>query len=130
MRAVVFDDSLGIGADLDAAMAAHVDSYEDEWAATLDDPEKLAQFVSFVNAPETRPTRRSPTSRSEASGDRPTTAERAGCRSVAGSEAARFARERPSSRTWSRSTGWSPSVARRRWSAGTRWRCSGSSRTA
>ena len=34
-------------------MAAHVDSYQDEWAATLDDPEKLAQFVSFVNAPET-----------------------------------------------------------------------------
>jgi nitrite reductase (NADH) large subunit len=52
VRAVVLDDSLGIGADLDAAMAAHVESYEDEWAATLDDPEKLAQFVSFVNEPE------------------------------------------------------------------------------
>ncbi len=51
VRAVVLDDSLGIGADLDEAMAAHVDSYEDEWAATLDDPEKLAQFVSFVNQP-------------------------------------------------------------------------------
>ena len=52
VRAVVLDDSLGIGADLDAAMAAHVESYEDEWAATLDDPEKLAQFVSFVNEPD------------------------------------------------------------------------------
>ncbi len=52
VRAVVLEDSLGIGADLDEAMAAHVDSYEDEWAATLDDPEKLAQFVSFVNQPE------------------------------------------------------------------------------
>ena len=50
---VVIDDSLGIGADLDAAMATHVDSYVDEWAATLADPEKRAQFVSFVNAPET-----------------------------------------------------------------------------
>jgi nitrite reductase (NADH) large subunit len=50
---VVIDDSLGIGADLDAAMAAHVDGYVDEWAATLADPEKRAQFVSFVNAPET-----------------------------------------------------------------------------
>ena len=50
---VVIEDSLGIGADLDAAMAGHVDSYVDEWAATLADPEKRAQFVSFVNAPET-----------------------------------------------------------------------------
>ena len=49
----MLNDSLGIAADLDAAMATHVDSYVDEWAATLDDPEKRAQFVSFVNAPET-----------------------------------------------------------------------------
>ena len=53
MRAVVLDDSLGIAADLDAAIARHVDSYQDEWAATLNDPEKLEQFVSFVNEPET-----------------------------------------------------------------------------
>ncbi|CAN5402614.1 nitrite reductase large subunit NirB [soil metagenome] len=52
-HAVVFDDSLGIAADLDAAMDAHVDNYEDEWAATLRDPDKLSKFVSFVNAPET-----------------------------------------------------------------------------
>jgi nitrite reductase (NADH) large subunit len=51
VRAVVLEDGLGIAADLDAAMAAHVDGYEDEWAATLADPEKLAQFVSFVNEP-------------------------------------------------------------------------------
>ena len=53
VRAVVLDDSLGIAADLDEAMARHVDSYQDEWAATLDDPDKLKQFVSFVNEPET-----------------------------------------------------------------------------
>ncbi len=53
VRAVVLDDSLGIAADLDAAMAAHVDAYEDEWAATLADEEKLQKFASFVNAPET-----------------------------------------------------------------------------
>lgn len=53
LREVIFDDSLGICADLDAAMAAHVDSYEDEWAATLADPTKLARFQSFVNAPDT-----------------------------------------------------------------------------
>jgi len=52
VRAVVLEDSLGIGADLDAAMAAHVEGYVDEWQATLDDPEKLRRFVSFVNAPD------------------------------------------------------------------------------
>jgi NAD(P)H-dependent nitrite reductase large subunit len=52
VREVVMDDSLGIAADLDAAMAAHIGSYEDEWQATLKDPDKLARFVSFVNAPD------------------------------------------------------------------------------
>jgi nitrite reductase (NADH) large subunit len=53
LRAVVMDDSLGICADLDAAMAKHVDGYADEWRGVLEDPEKLARFVSFVNAPDT-----------------------------------------------------------------------------
>ncbi|ALE07612.1 nitrite reductase [Arthrobacter sp. ERGS1:01] len=52
LRDVVVRDSLGIAADLEAAMAAHVDNYEDEWAATLADPERLRRFRSFVNAPE------------------------------------------------------------------------------
>ena len=52
IRAVVMDDALGICDDLDRAMAAHVASYRDEWAATLADAEKLAQFVSFVNSPD------------------------------------------------------------------------------
>ncbi|MER7244102.1 nitrite reductase large subunit NirB [Kribbella sp. NPDC000426] len=52
VRDVVLNDSLGIAADLDAAMAMHVDSYVDEWQATLNDPQKLARFVSFVNAPD------------------------------------------------------------------------------
>lgn len=53
IRAIVVDDVLGIGADLDAQMARHVDAYEDEWAAVLADPERLRQFASFVNAPDT-----------------------------------------------------------------------------
>ncbi len=53
IRAIVVDDVLGIGADLDAQMARHVDAYEDEWAAVLGDPERLRQFASFVNAPDT-----------------------------------------------------------------------------
>ncbi|MFC8302261.1 nitrite reductase large subunit NirB [Specibacter sp. NPDC057265] len=50
---VVVQDSLGIAAELEAAMAAHVENYQDEWAATLADPERLRRFRSFVNAPDT-----------------------------------------------------------------------------
>lgn len=53
IREVVVDDALGLGAELEAAMDTHVDSYFDEWKATIEDPEKLARFVSFVNAPGT-----------------------------------------------------------------------------
>jgi len=53
LRSVVVNDSLGIGGELDAAMARHVERYEDEWAAVLADPERLRRFVSFVNAPGT-----------------------------------------------------------------------------
>ena len=53
VREIVVDDALGLGSELEAAMARHVTGYVDEWGATLADPEKLARFVSFVNAPET-----------------------------------------------------------------------------
>jgi nitrite reductase (NADH) large subunit len=53
VREVVVDDALGLGSELEAAMARHVEGYVDEWAATLDDADKLARFVSFVNAPQT-----------------------------------------------------------------------------
>ncbi len=52
VRAVVVDDVLGLGSELEAAMARHVDGYFDEWRATIEDPEKLKRFVSFVNAPD------------------------------------------------------------------------------
>lgn len=51
VRQVVVEDSLGIAADLEALMAHHVADYQDEWAATLADPDRLQRFVSFVNAP-------------------------------------------------------------------------------
>jgi nitrite reductase (NADH) large subunit len=53
VREVVVDDALGLGSELEAAMARHVTSYADEWRATLEDPAKLRRFVSFVNAPDT-----------------------------------------------------------------------------
>lgn len=51
VREVVVDDALCLGSELETAMTRHVDGYFDEWRATIDDPEKLARFVSFVNAP-------------------------------------------------------------------------------
>ncbi|MFC9950979.1 nitrite reductase large subunit NirB [Streptomyces prasinus] len=53
VRDVVVHDSLGICDELEAQMRAHVSHYRDEWAETIEDPEKLARFVSFVNAPDT-----------------------------------------------------------------------------
>lgn len=52
LRDVVCNDSLGLAAELEGRMEAHVAGYVDEWAAVLDDPDKLDRFVSFVNAPE------------------------------------------------------------------------------
>ncbi|WP_069163551.1 nitrite reductase large subunit NirB [Nocardia altamirensis] len=52
LKQVVCEDSLGIADELEAAMAKHVAGYRDEWAAVLEDEEKLSRFVSFVNAPE------------------------------------------------------------------------------
>ena len=53
LREVVVDDVLGLGTELEAAMERHVATYVDEWRATIEDPEKLERFVSFVNAPGT-----------------------------------------------------------------------------
>ncbi|MER5459525.1 nitrite reductase large subunit NirB [Streptomyces sp. NPDC002668] len=52
VRDVVVHDSLGICAELESLMADHVAGYRDEWSETINDPERLRRFVSFVNAPE------------------------------------------------------------------------------
>jgi nitrite reductase (NADH) large subunit len=51
LREVIVEDKLGICDELDAAMAKHVENYADEWRGVLEDPDKLARFTSFVNAP-------------------------------------------------------------------------------
>jgi nitrite reductase (NADH) large subunit len=43
------DDSLGLGAELEAQMQRLVDRYECEWAATLKDEQALRRFRSLVN---------------------------------------------------------------------------------
>lgn len=52
LRDVVCNDSLGLAAEFEAAMLRHVDGYACEWKGVLEDPDKLARFVSFVNAPD------------------------------------------------------------------------------
>jgi nitrite reductase (NADH) large subunit len=55
VRAVVLDDALGIGAELEADMARHVERYRCEWQETLEDPRRLQRFVTFVNSDTPEP---------------------------------------------------------------------------
>jgi nitrite reductase (NADH) large subunit len=52
LRKVVCEDSLGIGAELEAAMQRHVESYECEWRKAIETPEILKRFRHFVNSDE------------------------------------------------------------------------------
>ncbi|MEV7645456.1 nitrite reductase large subunit NirB [Streptomyces rubiginosohelvolus] len=52
VRDVVVHDSLGLCEELERLMADHVAGYRDEWAETINDPERLRRFVTFVNAPD------------------------------------------------------------------------------
>ena len=52
LRDVVCNDSLGLAAEFEEAIARHVEGYACEWKGVLDDPDKLSRFVSFVNAPD------------------------------------------------------------------------------
>ncbi|MCY1284106.1 Nitrite reductase [NAD(P)H] [compost metagenome] len=49
LKAVIIDDSLGLGAELEEQMQMVVDRYECEWANALENPEKLKRFRTFVN---------------------------------------------------------------------------------
>jgi nitrite reductase (NADH) large subunit len=55
LRRVVIDDALGICDELEADMARHVETYECEWKATIDDPERMERFRTFVNSDEPDP---------------------------------------------------------------------------
>ena len=52
LRDVICNDSLGLAAEFEEAIARHVDGYACEWKGVLEDPDKLSRFVSFVNAPD------------------------------------------------------------------------------
>ncbi|MEM1434353.1 MAG: nitrite reductase large subunit NirB [Pseudomonadota bacterium] len=49
LQSVVLDDSLGIGDELERQMSRVIGSYQCEWKATIEDPEKLKRFRPFVN---------------------------------------------------------------------------------
>ncbi|WP_193161553.1 nitrite reductase large subunit NirB [Microbulbifer hainanensis] len=49
LRAVVIEDKLGIGAELETQMANVVGTYQCEWKTAIEDPEMLKRFRQFVN---------------------------------------------------------------------------------
>jgi nitrite reductase (NADH) large subunit len=52
LKEVIIEDSLGICAELDSRMQHLVDTYHDEWAEVVKDPERRAKFKQFVNTDE------------------------------------------------------------------------------
>ena len=50
LQAVIIEDSLGIAEELEEQMQLLVDNYVCEWAATINDTEKLKRFRHFVNS--------------------------------------------------------------------------------
>jgi nitrite reductase (NADH) large subunit len=52
VRRVVCEDSLGIGAELEADMQKQVDTYACEWKEAIESPEILQRFRHFVNSDE------------------------------------------------------------------------------
>ena len=52
LKEVIIEDSLGICNELDKRMDHLVESYHDEWAEVVKDPEKRKKFKQFVNTDE------------------------------------------------------------------------------
>lgn len=50
LREVVIQDKLGLGDELEDQMQMLVDTYECEWKKTIESPEKLKRFRTFVNS--------------------------------------------------------------------------------
>jgi len=50
LKEVIIEDSLGVGAELEADMQRVIGSYECEWKAAIEDPQTLKRFRHFVNS--------------------------------------------------------------------------------
>ncbi len=55
LKQVIVEDSLGICAELESQMEHLVKTYQCEWKATVEDPEKIQRFRHFVNSDEPDP---------------------------------------------------------------------------
>ncbi|MBD1840453.1 nitrite reductase large subunit [Coleofasciculus sp. FACHB-64] len=55
LKQVVIEDSLGICAELESEMQHLVNTYQCEWKATIEDPEKVKRFRHFVNSDQPDP---------------------------------------------------------------------------
>lgn len=55
LKQVIIEDSLGICADLEAQMEHLVKTYECEWKATIENPEKVKRFRHFINTDKPDP---------------------------------------------------------------------------
>ncbi|MBW3598556.1 MAG: nitrite reductase large subunit NirB, partial [Planctomycetes bacterium] len=53
LKQVILDDKLGIGDELERRMQFLVDTYQCEWKAVVDDPEKRRWFRQFANTDDT-----------------------------------------------------------------------------
>jgi nitrite reductase (NADH) large subunit len=55
LQRVVIDDCLGLATEFEADMARHVASYRCEWKETIENPERMARFRTFVNSDQADP---------------------------------------------------------------------------
>ena len=55
LRGVILDDKLGLGATLEADLAALRDRYACEWQQTVQDVQQHARFAHFINSPARDP---------------------------------------------------------------------------
>lgn len=56
LKSVIIDDKLGLADELENEMAIVIDAYQCEWLTTLQDPEKVKRFRTFVNSDKKDPT--------------------------------------------------------------------------
>lgn len=53
LKEVIIEDKLGIGEELETEMSHVINTYQCEWATTINDPEKVKRFKHFVNSEKT-----------------------------------------------------------------------------
>ena len=53
LKEVVIDDKLNIAKELEAEMAANIESYQCEWKTTISNEERLKRFQHFINSDQT-----------------------------------------------------------------------------